>query len=279
MPRVALYSPMLAFETGEDFVAAFHRAAEGRLGSYVLVLEGSVPNETISGEGHWSGFGVDPSSGQPISACDWIDRLIPSAAAVLAMGTCAAYGGIPAMRGNPTGAMGLGDYLGPGWRSRLGIPLVNLPGCPVQPDNITQTLLQLLLRVAGATPELELDEHGRPAWLFSRTVQEGCGRAGFAEQAEFAQTPADARGCLVKLGCKGPVVKCNVPVRGWMEGIGGCPNVGGICIGCTMPGFPDRFTPFMDPNPLGALAARGARFTYGPLMRAMRRRAIRRLAA
>ena len=53
----------------------------------------------------------------------------------------------------------------------------------------------------------------------------------------------------VKLGCWGPVVKCNVPKRGWINGVGGCPNVGGICIGCTMPGFPDKFMPFMDAPP------------------------------
>src|SRR5581483_3667442 len=213
---------------------------------------------------------------QPITTNTWIDRLAPRAAAVLALGTCAAYGGIPAMRGNPTGAMGLADYLGAGWRSRCGLPVVNLPGCPVQPDNITETLLHVALVVAGVEQTLDTDEQGRPRWLFERTVQEGCGRAGFAEQGEFAQTPADHRGCLVKIGCMGPVVKCNVPVRGWVGGIGGCPNVGGICIGCTMPGFPDRFEPFMDSAPLGELAARGARFTYGPVLRALRRRTIAR---
>ena len=55
--------------------------------------------------------------------------------------------------------------------------------------------------------------------------------------------------CLVKIGCWGPVVNCNVTKRGWMDGIGGCPNVGGICIACTMPGFPDKFMPFMDEPP------------------------------
>ena len=44
-------------------------------------------------------------------------------------------------------------------------------------------------------------------------------------------------------------MKCNVPKRGWINGVGGCPNVGGICIGCTMPGFPDKFMPFMDEPP------------------------------
>src|SRR5262249_26523361 len=117
--------------------------------------------------------------------------------------------------------------------------------------------------------------HGRPSRLFNRTVQQGCGRAGFAEQGEFAQTPADQRGCLVKLGCKGPVATCNVPIRGWVGGVGGCPNVGGICNACTMPGFPDKFMPFMDANPLGALHARAVRFTYGPLVRRLRHSAIK----
>ncbi len=276
MPRIVIYNAMLAYESGDDFVRSFRRAAAGELDPFVLVLEGSVPNEQLSGEGHWSGFGVDPETGQPIDVCQWIDQLAAKAAAVLALGTCAAYGGIPAMRGNPTGAMGLRDYLGWGWTSRRGLPIVNLPGCPVQPDSITETLLRLAMRLAGAEEMFELDDQGRPRRLFERTVQEGCGRAGFAEQGEFAATPADHRGCLVKLGCMGPVVKCNVPVRGWVGGIGGCPNVGGICIACTMPGFPDKFMPFMEPNQLGSVAAAGARFTYGPVMRRLRARAVRR---
>jgi hydrogenase small subunit len=275
-PPVIIYNPVLAYETGEDFMRAWFHAAAGRLDPFILVLEGSVPNEEISGDGFWATLGTDPDSGEPISTCAWIDRLAPRAAAVLALGTCAAFGGIPAMRGNPTGAMGLRDYLGWSWRSRLDIPIVNLPGCPAQPDNITETLLALALRVARAAPEPELDGHGRPRWLFARTVQQGCGRAGFAEQGEFAATPADSRGCLVKLGCKGPVATCNVPIRGWVGGVGGCPNVGGICIACTMPGFPDKFMPFMEPNPLGLLSARTTQFTYGPLLRRLRHRAIRR---
>ena len=275
-PPLVIYNPLLAYETGDEFMRVWFDAAAGKLESFILVLEGSVPNEVISGEGHWATFGLDPLTGEPITTCHWIDRLAPHADIVLAVGTCAAFGGIPAMRNNPTGAMGLRDYLGNTWTSRRRIPIVNLPGCPVQPDNITETLLQLGLHLGGAGPMIELDENGRPRRLFGRTVQQGCGRAGFAEQGEFARTPADHRGCLVKLGCKGPVVSCNVPIRGWVGGVGGCPNVGGICMACTMPGFPDKFMPFMEPNPLGLLAATGARFTYGPALRALRRRAIRR---
>jgi hydrogenase small subunit len=266
---------MLAFETGEEFMQAFHRAADGKLEPYILVLEGSVPNEQLSGEGHWAGFGVDPVTGQPIKTTTWIDQLAPGAAAVLAVGTCAAYGGIPAMRGNPTGAMGLRDYLGHDWRTESGTPIVNLPGCPVHPDSVTQILLQLTHYVCGLQPLFEIDEQGRPQEMFDRTVQEGCGRAGFAEHGEFATSHDDARGCLVKLGCSGPVAKCNVPTRGWISGIGGCPNVGGICIACTMPGFPDRFTPFMEATTVARLSATGRRFLYAPVLRRMRARAIR----
>jgi hydrogenase small subunit len=276
MPRLVIYNPLLAYETGEEFMRAFWRAAAGALDPFVLVLEGSVPNEQINGEGHWAAFGIDPESGQPIPTCIWIDRLAPRAAAVLALGTCAAYGGIPAMRGNPTGAMGLRDYLGATWRSHRGLPIINLPGCPVQPDNITETLLHISLHLAGMEPALDLDQQGRPRWLFERTVQESCGRAGFAEQGEFAHTHADRRGCLVKLGCKGPVTKCNVPIRGWVNGIGGCPNVGGICMACTMPGFPDKFMPFMEPRPAQKLIATSTRFTYGPMLKKLRERAMRK---
>jgi hydrogenase small subunit len=276
MPRLVIYNPMLAYENGDEFMRAFWSAAAGQLDPFLLVLEGSVANEQINGDGHWAAFGTDPDTGQPITTCEWIDRLAPRAAAVLALGTCAAYGGIPAMRGNPTGAMGLRDYLGAGWVSRLRLPIVNLPGCPVQPDNITETLLHLALHIAGVEPMIDLDDQGRPGWLFNRTVQEGCGRAGFAEQGEYADSLADTRGCLVKLGCRGPVVKCNVPIRGWTGGVGGCPNVGGICMACTMPGFPDRFMPFMEASPLGQAKATVRQFTYGPVIARLRRRAIRR---
>ena len=89
----------------------------------MLVLEGSIPNEEINGEGHWTGMGTNPSTGQPITTNEWLDRLAPKAAAVVAVGTCATYGGIPAMKNNPTGAMGVPDY--------LGLELeVEAPGCP-----------------------------------------------------------------------------------------------------------------------------------------------------
>ncbi len=141
-PRIALYNPLLAYDVGDEYLEAWHAAARGELNPFVLVIEGSVANEEINGAGHWSGFGVD-EEGQPITASTWIDWLAPRAAAVMALGTCAAYGGVPAMRNNPTGAMGLRDHLGRRFVSRRGRPLINLPGCPVQPDAITETLQRI----------------------------------------------------------------------------------------------------------------------------------------
>ena len=268
LPAVRLHNPVLAYQTGDDFLAPFHEAAAGRLGPFVLVVEGSIPNEKIKEEGFWAAMGTDPATGQPITTCEWIDRLAPHAWAVVAIGTCATYGGIPAMEGNPTGAMGLPDYLGWDYVGKSGSKIVCVPGCPVQPDNFMETVLYLLYQAAGLSPPIPLDEALRPRWLFSQTVHENCDRGGYYEQADFAAEYGSKK-CIVKLGCWGPVVLCNVPRRGWMDGIGGCPNVGGICIGCTMPGFPDKFMPFME-EPPGAKMSSAAVMTYGRTVRALR---------
>lgn len=186
LPKVHLHNPVLAYENGEDFLGFFHRAAKGQLEPFVLVVEGSIPNEKIKKDGYWAAMGTDAATGQPIKTTEWIDRLTPKAVACIAIGTCATYGGIHAMQGNPTGCMGLADYLGWDWRSKAGLPIVNVPGCPVQPDNFMETVLYLLYQVAGLAPMIPLDDQLRPTWLFGKTVHEGCDRAGFYEQGEFA---------------------------------------------------------------------------------------------
>ena len=268
LPAVRLHNPVLAFDSGEDFLAPFRAATVDALGPYILVVEGSIPDESLHAEGFWAALGNDPATGQPITTCEWIDRLAPNAWAVVAIGTCATYGGIHAMAGNPTGARGLPDYLGWDFRARSGLPIVCVPGCPVQPDNFTETLLYLLYQAAGLAPPIPLDDVLRPTWLFGQTVHEGCDRGGYYEQADFAAEYGSKK-CIVKLGCWGPVSSCNVAKRGWMDGIGGCPNVGGICIGCTMPGFPDKFMPFMD-EPPGAKMSSAAVLLYGRTVRALR---------
>src|SRR4029079_867321 len=125
--------------------------------------------------------------------------LAPKAVWVLACGTCATYGGIHAMQGNPTGCMGLNDYLGWDWRSKAGVPVVNSPACPLQRDHFMETILYLRYQVAGLAPMITLDDVGRPEWLFGRTVHEGCDRAGYYEQGDFAHEYGSPK-CIVKLG-------------------------------------------------------------------------------
>src|SRR5262245_18361588 len=144
LPQVRLHNPVLAYENGDEFMKAWYDAEAGRLDPFVLVVEGSIPNEKIKSEGYWAALGTDSRTGQPITTCEWIDRLAPKALAVIGAGTCATYGGIHAMAGNPTGAMGLADYLGWDWKSKAGIPIVNVPGCPVQPDNFMEKVTHSL---------------------------------------------------------------------------------------------------------------------------------------
>ena len=276
MPRVVVHNQVLAYEVGEEYIQAWYDAEQGKLDPFVLVVEGSIGNENINGDGYWTGFGVNRDTGQPITLNEWVDRLAPKAAAVVAVGTCATYGGIPAMANNPTGAMGVRDYLGWNWKSKAGIPIVNIPGCPAQPDNMTEMLMHLVFALAGMAPVPELDDVGRPVTLFGRTAHESCNRAAFYEMGNFAKEYGSDHRCLVKLGCMGPVVKCNVPLRGWVNGMGGCPNVGGICMACTMPGFPDKYMPFMEPDPMGAISSTAAKFTYGALLRFGRNLNIKR---
>src|ERR1700745_2312111 len=115
LPKVHLHNPVLAYEVGDDFMKFFYQAERGELDPFVLVFEGSVPHEKIKKEGYWARLRTDPTTGQPITTVEWIDRLSPKALAVIAIGTCATYGGIHAMEGNPKGPMGLAASLGWAW--------------------------------------------------------------------------------------------------------------------------------------------------------------------
>jgi hydrogenase small subunit len=104
LPKVHLHNKVLAYENGDEYMRAFYQAKNDELDApFVLVIEGSIPNENISGDGYWTSLGFDHATGQPITLNQWIDWLAPKAWAVVAAGTCATYGGIHAMAGNPTG--------------------------------------------------------------------------------------------------------------------------------------------------------------------------------
>ena len=266
LPKVILHHPVLSVTAGKEFMKAHHLAKAGKLGApYVVLYEGSVPDESIAGAfgGYWSAMGVEEredGSPQPIPTARWLKELAPGAAAVIAVGTCATWGGIPAAAGNVTNSMSVMDLLGKDYLSALGLPPINIPGCAPVGDNITETITAVLMFLAGVGPLPEFDELGRPAWMFKSTVHRGCVRAGYYEEGKFADEYGQDK-CLVDLGCWGPVVQCNMVARGALGHNGGCMNTGGICIGCTMPGFPDAFAPFYKRPPGGFLSMAFSRGT------------------
>src|SRR5215211_8712761 len=150
-------------------------------------------------------YAIGEEGERPFPTSERLAQMAPGAAAVIAIGTCATWGGIPAAAGNPTGSMSLMDQLGKDYRSALGLPVINVPGCAPIGDNFTETVAAILYFLQGFGPLPEFDELGRPAWLFSETVHRHCVRAGYYEEGTFAHQAGD-RECLVEIGCWGPVV-------------------------------------------------------------------------
>jgi len=269
LPRVELIHTVVSVEVGPEWTHNLFMAERGELDApYLICWEGSIMDESIAGEGYWMGLGEDPQTGRQITSLEWLDRLSPGAAAVVAVGTCASWGGIPAAKGNVTNSMGVMDYLGKDYRSAFGVPVVNVPGCSPIGDNVLETAAAVCLFLNGLAPLPEFDELGRPAWLFGETVHRHCPRAGYYEEGVFAREYGDKE-CLVELGCWGPVVQCNIAERGIVDGHGGCMQMGGICIGCTMPGFPDKFSPITEIAP-GSLISSTTSRAVGGFIRRMR---------
>jgi hydrogenase small subunit len=189
---------------------------------------------------------------------DWVIELGEAADVVVAVGTCAAYGGLPAagrhdsddgVGSDPTGARGLqfdgrdpGGVFGPAFETGRGLPVVNVPGCPAHPEHVLLTLATLL---AGHEPEL--DEYNRPLPIFGPLVHDDCALREEYEAGNFAQYPGDD-GCLYDQGCAGVYSYCDDSVRLRNGGTTICRRVGAPCIGCVEPAFWDRFTPFYEPG-------------------------------
>ena len=255
LPGVKFHWPLIEYSLGgAEFLEAFFKAERGELDPFVLVIEGSIANEEIKKEGYWTGFGNAPGTDQPITFSGWIDRLSPEG-----LGGSRSRN-VRDVRRHPRDGRQSDRRDGDPRLSRLGLEIERGRSDRVRsglPDATRQSFGDdplPALAGGGTRADDSARRCGTADVAVRNTVHEGCDRAGYYEQGQFA-TEYDSPQCLVKLGCWGPVVKCNVPKRGWMGGIGGCPNVGGICIGCTMPGFPDKFMPFMDEPPGGKLSS------------------------
>lgn len=240
-----VFHPAVMPPWGDKAIKVLKDAAEGKYDPFVLVLEGAIPDEDKAGEGFWCMVGEE--DGRVYTLNYWIDKLAPRAAAAVAIGACACYGGIPHGKPNPTGAHGLIDHLGKDWKSKLGLPVICVPGCPAAGDWITQVLGALVLAVRGLANPPELDEYHRPKFLFGQLAHDNCPRAGYYSEGKFAETFGQPE-CIVSLGCKGLITYCPAPGNGWINRVGGCPTLGAPCIGCTQPEFPDEpYAPFLKP--------------------------------
>ncbi len=244
-----VYHPTLMLPWGGDAMKILEDAKAGKYDPFVLILEGAIPDEDKARRNGGFYCGIGEINDQMVTLTDVIPDLAKRAGALVAVGTCASFGGIPHGKPNPTGAMSLMDFLGKDYKSTLGLPVINISGCPPMGENIIEALAHLVLTVRGALPVPELDRYNRPTFLYGETAHEVCPRAGYYASGKYSDEFGDPA-CMGMLGCKGPISNCNVPRKGFVGGVGGCTTVGGICIGCTEPEFPDEpYSPFLKKAP------------------------------
>ncbi|OFY44461.1 MAG: hypothetical protein A2Z69_01525 [Bacteroidetes bacterium RBG_13_44_24] len=185
-------------------------------GGYVLIVEGSVP----SADDRFCMVG-----GRPFR--EMVEEAAKKAAAIIAIGACATYGGIPAA--TPSKGIGLDKAL-------PGKTVINLPTCPVHPDHLAGTILYFL--TTGKVPQL--DKIGRPVMYYHETIHDNCRRRAHFDAGRFLKDwndPEQKDWCLFEKGCKGPVTISDCPVRRWNDGINFCIDCGSPCQGCAEPGF------------------------------------------
>jgi hydrogenase small subunit len=226
------FHPTLMAATGSMSVDVVRETVRSHKGKFILILEGAVP---IADDGLFCTVGDE--DGQSITTLEWIRRLAPDALAVLAVGTCAAFGGVAAAKPNPTVAKGLGDILE---MEGIATPLLNIPGCPAHPDWFLGTVAHVLLY--GLPEPHQIDEMRRLKTFYGRTVHERCTRRDDMEEGIYASKLGEG-GCLLAIGCKGPFAYGDCPSRRWNSRVNWCISANGPCLGCTEPAFPDGNSP------------------------------------
>lgn len=229
-----LWHPSLSEASGADVIDIFERIINGEQQLDILCLEGAV----MTGPNGTGRFHMMAGTGQPMQA--WIGDLAKVARHVVAVGSCAAFGGITSAGGNETGALGLtfdgaqrGGFLGSDFRGRSGLPVVNIAGCPTHPNWVIETLCQISL---GLFDESHLDSIERPRSYADHLVHHGCPRNEFYEFKASAERPSEL-GCMMEnLGCLGTQAHADCNTRLW-NGEGSCLRGGYACINCTAPRF------------------------------------------
>jgi hydrogenase small subunit len=222
------YHETLMAASGDQAAAALQQAVEDNAGKYILVVEGSIPAKD---DGIYLELGGRPG-------VQVLREVAAKAAAVIAIGSCASWGGVPSADPNPTGAVGVDSIVSDK-------PIVNLPGCPPNPYNLLAIVLEYV--IMGKLPTL--DEFNRPKFAYDRVIHENCPRRAHFDAGRFAAAFGDEghrKGwCLYKLGCKGPITHAACATRHFNETPGVWPiGVGTPCVGCTEKGVVWRMGTF-----------------------------------
>jgi len=225
---------IISLEFNETLLAASGHQAEKQLedaiehfkGKYLLFVEGAVPMG-LDGQ-----YGTIGASGETFH--DHLQRIAKDAAAIVAVGSCATFGGIPAAAPNPTDAKGVMDVVS-------GKPIINIPACPANPSNMVGVILHYVL--TGGIPEL--DSLLRPKFAFGYRIHDNCERRAHFDAGEYVEEWGDEGAknnfCLYKVGCKGPMTFNNCSIIRYNEGVNWPVGVGRGCIGCSEPDFWDKY--------------------------------------
>ena len=220
------FQETLQAAAGHDADKQLEEAVHHFKGQYLLFVEGAIP---MANKGQYGTIGA---SGETFH--DHLIRMAKDSAAVVAVGTCATFGGVPAAAPNPTGAVGVMDLV-------KGKPIVNIPACPANPANMVGVILHFVL--TGQIPEL--DSLLRPKFAFGYRIHDNCERRAHFDAGEFVEEWGDEGAknnfCLYKVGCKGPMTFNNCSIVRYNEGTNWPIGVGRGCIGCSEPDFWDKY--------------------------------------
>lgn len=220
------YQGVIMGGTGESATKVLEQAVKKQRKDFVLIVEGAIPTKNDL----YCTIGEDEATHKAVGVRKWVEELGKNALAIVSVGSCSAFGGIPAAKNkvtgeNPTGAVSVGEIF-------KGKTVLNIPGCPPHPDWMVGTLLHVLLK---GLPQL--DEYGRPTMYYGKTVHEQCERLNYYKRGVFAKQWGD-EGCLYNLGCLGMDSGCDIPARKW-NSVNSCTDCGSGCIGCTEKAFPE----------------------------------------
>jgi len=231
---------VLSVDYNETIMAAAGKQTEEireksrKAGGYILIVEGGLP--TKKGHGMISGKEM----------IDVLKEMSGPAVAVIAVGSCATFGGVPSAKPNPSQIVGVTEALK---RSGVNKPVINLDLCPVNVEYLVAVVVNYLM--LGKLPDL--DSFGRPLMFYGQTIHENCERRAHFDAGRFVEkfgSNEEALGyCLYKMGCKGPMTYSACPKVMYNDRISWCVKAGGPCIGCAEQGWPDKFAGFNDRLP------------------------------